>query len=321
MFASCNYVAGKPLWDFHVTQVEQVTTAEHALQCALEFEKSWSEACQLRDLASLVNPVSVDKWAHVARWTNDEPSFAKKAGQYATQLLAQRSGTLSKHSVGPYAYASLLDEFNVQGQYDCLQSMKQDLRLLTSLEVSRAEAATVLAEDLRMTCSTPLRLVLTAFEVSDFRICQETLPAQQILFSMLRTVPDSKVIEDVHQRLRSSQKARPNDRMSWSCVQQVCNHCNVLDSREIRHGPRMSKEVFIESLRSTRANFNAKRLRNPRSHESQDFENVWQDYEAQEMASSDRSCSHQISCCLELDQVLSFEQAGERWGCDQGQVE
>ena len=156
-----------------------------------------------------------------------------------------------------------------------------------SLEGSTADSGSLL-EDLHLVFSAPLRLVATALEVHGWELSARTVPAVQMLRSMVFSVPDSKLIEDVHQRLRNAQKARPNDRMTPACVQQICNHCNVLDSRKIRHGPVITRKGFFGKPSRNKSPFPASQAW--QTAQSQTSCETWSHHEEPNLA-----CSHRTS--------------------------
>ena len=92
-----------------------------------------------------------------------------------------------------------------------------------------------------------------------------------------------------------------------NCLVEFSHRTDIVlcDAEEVHQG-NLLEDMLVESLRSTRATFSAKRL-SPRRKLSS-------------VASSDRSCSHQIRRCLKLCQVSSFRKPGERWGSNQGRV-
>ena len=263
-YCSIMIVAGKPLWDYYTFQCRHVTCATDNVGFAMEMEKSWWKCDQLVGLATLASPIGRDRWLNVARWSEDEQNMGKTALQYVTSLLSERTSSLAKHSVAPFAYASLLDEWDIGSQTQCLQKMKTDWKLLLKLEESDGTAFGSLCEDLRLTLDTPTRLLMTCLEVVKFR----SAPAEalQILRGMVEVVPDSKVIEDIHQRLRVLARSRPNERVSDACIQQTVNQCNVLDARNVKHDVSINRETFLSKLRTTRSSYNSKKLSNPRDH-------------------------------------------------------
>ena len=92
--------------------------------------------------------------------------------------------------------------------------MRWDWKSLVSLELSGIDDGG-LAEDLRICIDAPARIMLQCFEMADW--CQShdhqvgLEPALDILMCIIQKPPDSKAVEDLHQRLRMKTKDRANE--------------------------------------------------------------------------------------------------------------
>ena len=185
---------------------------------------------------------------------------------YCIELFGQRCGSLSKHGLPPQVYAGLLSEDH-EASIAALKKMKLDFKLLQGMEVSSAPLATSLAADLRLSVSAPIRLVMNAFEVCNFRLCPQAEGAVEILRVLVQKLPDTKCIEDLHQRIRSKQNSRSNDKLSLGCLQNIVIFSNIIEQRKLKHPAALSKQVFRQQYRSTKArNYNEKKMMRAKGH-------------------------------------------------------
>ena len=79
-----------------------------------------------------------------------------------------------------------------------------------------------------------------------------------VLKSLLYRLPDTKVVEDVHQRLRTEAMANPNNRLLPRELQGLVQTSGQLEARQIPHPARLDKESFLERWKVTPNNFNFK---------------------------------------------------------------
>ena len=83
---------------------------------------------------------------------------------------------------------------------------------------------------------------------------------------------DSKIVEDIHQRLRNAANTKANEKLNGSAIQTILQGSEVLESRGIPHPCALSKEDFLTLWSSTRddfkprVDFNASRHRLPKEH-------------------------------------------------------
>ena len=67
----------------------------------------------------------------------------------------------------------------------------------------------------------------------------------------------NKIVEDIHAPLRLASKGNNNDRLSAPTIQDVINHSNVMEPRNINHKVSVSKEEFCEEYSRTFARSHA----------------------------------------------------------------
>ena len=259
-------IVGRPCWGWFTEYHQNVKTAQDAVKYSIHMSNDWKESEHLRQMAALCAPGGKSQLDSVMYWARDAQGLSATAVSYCIELLGQRCGSLSKHGLPPQVYAGLLSEDH-EASIAALKKMKLDFKLLQGMEVSSAPLATSLAADLRLSVSAPIRLVMNAFEVCNFRLCPQAEGAVEILRVLVQKLPDTKCIEDLHQRIRSKQNSRSNDKLSLGCLQNIVIFSNIIEQRKLKHPAALSKQVFRQQYRSTKArNYNEKKMMRAKGH-------------------------------------------------------
>lgn len=145
--------------------------------------------------------------------------------------------------------------------------MKLDFKLLQGMEVSSARLLQAWLQTSLCLSVPPICLVMNAFEVCNFRLCPQAEGAVEILRVLLQKLPDTKCIEDLHQRIRSKQNYRSNDKLSLGCLQNIVIFSNIIEQRKLKHPAALSKQVFRQQYRPTKArNYNEKKMMRAKGH-------------------------------------------------------
>lgn len=203
--------------------------------------RTWGRDKQLQDVASMLARGNSDVWSGLVGVTNmGKDDFAGMLWKHGTSLIAHGCNSLSKHDSPPESWSGALSD-NDQVAAASLQSMSSDFASLLAIERSRAEYSAILAADLRTTMD-PVCCLAATYESSE--------EAQKVLKLMLETFPDSKIVEDCHQRLRKATDSKGNDRLHGPSVQQVVQDAGVLEERGIYHGPAITQSLGGSLLES-----------------------------------------------------------------------
>ena len=150
---------------------------------------------------------------------------------YILGLLGKRGSTLSVFGRPPDCYAMITDQdIDAQGSFELLQSDWKDLMLL---EQSTSPQCSELASDLGLAVSKPTRLIFQLFETG------MVTEGKQLLMTVLKRLPDTKVVEDIHQRLRTAANGNANARLGLREVQSLVESSGVFESRKICHPARL----------------------------------------------------------------------------------
>ena len=83
--------------------------------------------------------------------------------------------------------------------------------------------------------------------------------AREILQTLLIRLPDSKLVEDLHQRLRTEAKANAQQSLRPRELQGLIQTSNALESRNILHPARLTRDVFMEQWKTTKTDYNFKK--------------------------------------------------------------
>lgn len=259
-------ICGKPCWTWFCVFHQTIKSAKDSLAYSIAMASEWHSAAHLIEIAKLCSPQGLRSFEEVMHWAKDAQVLAATAWNYNQELLAQRCGSLSKHGIAPHCYAPILgDDF--RAQQATLKLMKQDFKFLQHLEVSEVPQANILAADLRLSVCVPVRLIMNALDVTCFRLSEKTDGALDMLRSMLEKIPDSKTIEDLHQKVRGKQNARSNDKVSLGCLQWIINFSKIIEQRSVLHPAAVTKQVFRQYYRQTDTkSYKEKKLMKAKGH-------------------------------------------------------
>lgn len=218
----------------------------------------------LLELADFLTSVRLAEIEPIAFWSCDVHQMAQKVFSYLTSLLGHCSGSLSRYGCPPYSYSGIL-----KGDITSLQRMKKDLKLLIALELSGVPHSDNLLADAKLLANDCVRLCMLGFEASGWN--PNHRPSTEILISLVRTLPDSKLIEDTHGRIRMRQKSQSNEKLTRPAVQLIVNDSGTLEEREIRHGPAVTQDAFLQLWRETKDTYKANARCNPKTHKLPKF--------------------------------------------------
>ena len=69
-------------------------------------------------------------------------------------------------------------------------------------------------------------------------------PATHLLSVLVQTLPDSKIVEDVHNKIRNDALLNKTRKQTYSTIQTVIENSKVFESRSIRHPAKVKREYF-----------------------------------------------------------------------------
>ena len=254
-------IGGRPLWNFYTQTVTSIKSPQQNVVRLMELSDAWHCSRQFSELAGVLKDwdelAKVLKYHTLARRHLDEEahkelleSFVFMMFYYVLSLFCKRASTMSKFTSPPEIYSKILSNDEEEAEM-ALANILTDWRTLLLVEQSKYSE---LASDLKMTVSKPMRLAFTLFETG------KTNTAIGVMKSMLLTVPDTKLIEDIHQKIRVDSRANANMNQSCAEIQNIIMNSDLLEARGIPHTSQINKEAFLARWKTTSGNKKFKHL-------------------------------------------------------------
>ena len=174
--------------------------------------------------------------------------FVKQLWYYIVGLMSNRAASLCKHECAPYCYATaLLDDDADPRQEAAAQMMLADWKALCMIEQSEAVGAQDLAVEMQNCIYPPTRLAFLSLETGD------RPGALELLRAMLQSFSDTKVIEDLHQRIRCDSLKNSNRKHTALEVQNIIMTSKILETRGIAHPAALTKKSFLSRWKKAKA--------------------------------------------------------------------
>ena len=180
-----------------------------------------------------------------------KPSLLQDMLMLTWHIVAHRAWSLSKHDFPPECCALAVSADVVQAQ-EATAKMRSDWANLMQLE-QRAHtlpSAMQLWQDIEFADARPIRLLFAMYERDGWSF--QSLSGRKIMKGLLQTLPDNKIVEDVHSVLRKDAKANANVKMTSAHVQHLIASSEVLESRRINHPAALNKEAFVQNYKRTK---------------------------------------------------------------------
>ena len=248
----------KVLWSSYTEHSQNVKSPPDEVKYCQYMVDNWMSG----DLTSIVMLLSNGGFDDVLVRTELEEDIAGKIWDYTCRVIANRASSLSKHASPPYCYAHLVSPPHDVSFRSAMTQMRRDWKGLLALELSQVDDGG-LAEDLRICVDSPTRIVMQAYEVCGW---SQSDDANLMLKSMIQKIPDSKIIEDLHQRLRVKTKKRAMEKVTLGCCQHMVNTSKVIESRGVKNPSVINRYVFFNRIRSIKSQFNARKVMRSRMH-------------------------------------------------------
>ena len=132
-----------------------------------------------------------------------------------------------------------------------MEVMQEDFDSILQLEQAAANGSVSLQilTDLKAVITPPVRLMYMSFESDNF---DAGSPAgTHVLEGMLRTLPDSKIVEDLHGHVRIQRNSQKNKRQTVHQIQELVTQSKVLSERNIRHPAAVDRNCFVQMFKRT----------------------------------------------------------------------
>jgi hypothetical protein len=130
-----------------------------------------------------------------------------------------------------------------------------------------------------------MRLIFQIFESGKIR------DGEQFLGALIAGVPDTKIIEDIHGRVKLEAQGNANRKQSPAQVQSIINASNSFEARGIPHPCRLDKSTFVRKFSRTKSttalhSFQARREKLPKFYSKLMGEKTWQSLSEESLAKS-----------------------------------
>lgn len=130
--------------------------------------------------------------------------------------------------------------------------MAVDHGILLKLEQLAADSnfSPGILQDLKVVITPAIRILFQAYEEDGYH--PRSAGGKHILRGLCLTLPDSKLVEDIHGVLRNGRGNRRNRRQTVHSFQELVTHSGVLATRSIQHKAHVGRDVFLRSFPKTR---------------------------------------------------------------------
>lgn len=277
--ANILYRVTQPLWTWYTEQVQKVKSPSDGLKLQADMcLGAWQKDAHLP--ATLAVLSDSDLFANLTSRGVKQPIY--KVLSLTLHLVKNRAWSLSRHGLPPEAYAGILsDDFHMR-QNTRVLLMTQHRALLAFENALAAGTPSSQCQklwlDLQVGVSHPARLVMDTFEAYNYAQeetqmeMQGVLPEEiemqgvlpnaagrnvdsppiHLLKAVLSVFPDSKIVEDVHNKIRTDAKLNKNTRQTEDHIQDVTTCSGVFESRNIEHRAAVTKRAFLEHFEKTK---------------------------------------------------------------------
>ena len=225
---------GRPSWSYHVWRVDNLKTPAQGLAYDIEqAQGKWSDEVYAIVQATLGDMDNLSYWGVLLASSADAESEAvcRNAAQLGLYLANHRAwSSFLEYSIVPLAYAPILSP-DIDIRQACALRIKTDWTLILDLE--RFALTNGECRDLRKALTwadyVPNRLFFMLFERGgydpDFPI------ARDYARSLLECLPDSRVVEEHHERLRDLARDCKHNVTNRVARMQACRTAGILEAR------------------------------------------------------------------------------------------
>ena len=242
----------EPCWDYYSAQLHNIKTVEDGLTETKFMSIGWNQHWSLRGIAAIM--VSEEHWDDLLFWVQEPETFITKVMDYGFEMLANRCATFSKYGSPPECYTQVLSGPSPHA-INAMKLMKTDWLCLQSLECSGAPKARMLSADLRLTFDPCMHYTALQFQSVGWRLNYQA--GLDLLRFLTATFPDSKIVEDCHQLLRTATGPKAHQKLTGTCIQQLLTNSDILECRDMAHPAKLSREKFLRYWHKAKDDFRA----------------------------------------------------------------
>ena len=240
----------EPCWEYYSRQLHEIKTVQDSLTETQSMSTGWNRHWSLTKTANIL--VFEEHWHDLLPWVQEPVQFMRKVMDYGLELLANRCATFSKYGSPPECYSKVLSD-PVPDSINAMKLMKADWLCLQGVECSGVPKASVLAADLRLTFDPCMRYTALQFQSHGWRVTYQE--GRDLLQFLTATFPDSKIVEDCHQLLRTATGPKAHQKLAGTCVQQLLTNSDILECRGMPHPARLTRDKFLRYWHKAKDDF------------------------------------------------------------------
>ena len=157
-------------------------------------------------------------------------------------------------------YLSISDTVFPQRTAEAVRASHKLFLLLERRATSWDDSAS-LRKDIIFLDSVAVRIIFEFYALD--RYDAESTAGRKSLMALLWTLPDNKIVEDIHQPLRLNARGNVNRKLSYRNIQSTIEESRVLETRDIPNPCRITKDIWVKQF------FRTKVAASTKSHEAE----------------------------------------------------
>ena len=129
--------------------------------------------------------------------------------------------------------------------------LERDHKAILQVEQLAANSGRVvqILEDLKQVVTPPVRLMMMSFEENNY---QSSSPSgRHALSGLVCTLPDNKLVEDLHGVIRNDSKSQKTRRQTVHHMMELLTNSKMLASRSIPQKAKIDRETFLAAFPRT----------------------------------------------------------------------
>ena len=233
-------------WDWYTYEIENTKCPKHGFAYNMRLAgRGWQTEKHLWEIiAPLQNPVRL-RFMEIPL---GESKWASALLALSFHTLSRRAFSLAKHSAPPESLVGVLAH-SMEAKTRALKELKAGHRnfLLLERRALESEDAARLRKDMIFLDSPVVRLMF------EFHALDKYAPSsglgQGAVMAYHWTLPDNKIVEDIHQPLRLNARANVNRKLSSRNTQDTILESRVLEQRSVPHPCRVDKSTWVSKFR------------------------------------------------------------------------
>jgi hypothetical protein len=218
------YAVTNGLWDWYTEQVQQVKTPKQGLKYEIGMVHKWARHAR-STIVSLSDTSKLQLMGFIGGFATDaaiHDERANNAMMLVWHLVSNRTWSLARYSCPPYScsrVAAAAAEAATEAA-GCMHREWSNLLRLEEMALS-VPAAQAVRQDIHWACAPCVRLLYLFFERDEWAVASKC--GQRWLRGLLMKLPDNKIVEDVHSKIRNNSRANANTKLTTLHIQELIN--------------------------------------------------------------------------------------------------